>query len=307
MKFCLQAIHKCSRGILKIWFYWIYMPEFCRFTRFSWGNFFWRNSLRVKSLTFQNSGLSSASEWYCVNDHEWHLWQTWYTSINYQNLKKLWAESILVRFCQPCKVRKKLLLEKINSQSNISDDGGEENLCGLLALGSWVRCGALAHCVTISLFTPTLIMMMNMVTMVTMVMVMVMLHINMLPIFSQCYPPTIASSKMFIFFYRCFPQIFIDFKLENSLKEWLMVRSKILISIIPRNLEKHFHRQIMSYLISISQLLIFIYIWKLLDSNSFQILIWYFTVAKVFEQNGLFSKWIAEKDIFCHKLEGLGY
>ena len=160
-------------------------------------NFFWRNSLRVKSLTFQNSGLSSASEWYCVSDYEWHLWQTWYTSINYQNLKKLSAESILVRFCQPCKVRKKLLLEQMNSHSNISDDGGEENLCGLLALGSWVRCGALAHCVTISLFTPTLIMMMTM-NMVTMVMVM--LHINMLPIFSQCSPPTIASSKMFIFF-----------------------------------------------------------------------------------------------------------
>ena len=159
--------------------------------------FCWRNSLRVKSLTFQNSGLSSASEWYCVSDYEWHLWQTWYTSINYQNLKKLSVESILVRFCQPCKVRKKLLLEQINFHSNISDVGGEENLCGLLALGSWVRCGALAHCVTISLFTPTLIMMMTM-NMVTMVMVM--LHINMLPIFSQCSPPTIASSKMFIFF-----------------------------------------------------------------------------------------------------------
>ena len=195
----------------------------------------------------------------------------------------------------------------MNSHSNISDDGGEENLCGLLALGSWVRCGALAHCVTISLFTPTLIMMMNMVTMVTMVMVMVMLHINMLPIFSQCYPPTIASSKMFIFFFQCFPQIFIDFKLENSLKEWLMVRSKILISIIPRNLEKHFHRQIMSYR-HLSRNYWFLFIsgscWI---TNSFQILIWYFTVAKVFEQNGLFSKWIAEKDIFCHKLEGLGY
>ena len=66
---------------------------------------------------------------------------TWYTSINYQNLKNLSAESILVRFCQPCKVRKKLLLEQLNSHSNISDDGGdnvdnEENLCGLLALGS---------------------------------------------------------------------------------------------------------------------------------------------------------------------------
>ena len=30
MKFCLQAIHKCSRGILKIWNHMIYMPNFCK-------------------------------------------------------------------------------------------------------------------------------------------------------------------------------------------------------------------------------------------------------------------------------------
>ena len=67
---------------------------------------------------------------------------------------------------------------------------------------------------------------------------------NIFTMFSSNYS---IIKNVYFFFFQCFPQIFIDFNLENSLKEWLMVRSKILISIIPRNLEKHFHRQIMSY------------------------------------------------------------
>ena len=210
----------------------------------------------------------------------------------------------LYRFCQPCKVRKKLLLEQLNSHSNISDDGGEENLCGLLALGSWVRCGALAHCVTISLFTPTLIMMMT-INMVTMVMVM--LHINMLPIFSQCSPPTIASSKMFIFFLSMLSSNIYWFQVGKFVERMVNGAEQDFDFYHSAQSGETFPSSNNVLSSSISQLLIFIYIWKLPDSNSFQILIRYFTVAKVFEQNGLFSKWIAEKDIFCHKLEGLGY
>ena len=36
-KICFWGSPKCARGILNIWFNWIYMSKFCRFTRFSWG------------------------------------------------------------------------------------------------------------------------------------------------------------------------------------------------------------------------------------------------------------------------------